>query len=109
MPALTFEAQALALAPEDDAAYSQVNEPPLWYSITRVSKKFFSFFKSIASLIHGNGFSDGGNTGSSPSCPQRRFAMKCIYCSHSAADKPRNPFGIVSRPYAASSSAAERN
>ena len=30
--------------------------PPVWYSVTRVSKKFFSLPKSMVSLIHGNGF-----------------------------------------------------
>ena len=34
---------------------SQLKTPPVLYSVTRVSKKFFSFFKSITSLIHGNG------------------------------------------------------
>ena len=34
---------------------SQFKAPPVLYSVTRVSKKFFSFFKSITSLIHGNG------------------------------------------------------
>ena len=37
---------------------SQFNEPALWYSVTRVSKKFFSFDRSIVSLIHGNGFAE---------------------------------------------------
>ena len=36
----------------------QERVPPVLYSVTLVSKKFFSFDKSIASLIHGNGFSD---------------------------------------------------
>lgn len=34
----------------------QFNWPPTWYSVTRVSKKFFSFDRSIASDIQGNGF-----------------------------------------------------
>ena len=34
---------------------SQSSLPPVWYSVTRVSKKFFSLAKSIVSLIHGNG------------------------------------------------------
>lgn len=34
---------------------SQLNAPPVWYSMTRVSKKFFSFFRSIISDIHGKG------------------------------------------------------
>ena len=37
--------------------YSHVKSPLCLYSVTRVSKKFFSFFKSTISLIHGNGFS----------------------------------------------------
>jgi|GEM_PF-2394692 len=35
----------------------QSNVPPTLYSVTRVSKKFFSLLRSTASLIHGNGFS----------------------------------------------------
>ena len=34
---------------------SQVRVPPVWYSVTRVSKKFFSFFKSRISDIQGKG------------------------------------------------------
>ncbi len=34
--------------------HSKALEP--WYSVTRVSKKFFSLARSIVSLIHGNGF-----------------------------------------------------
>ncbi len=33
----------------------QASAPPVWYSVTRVSKKFFSLPRSIVSLIHGNG------------------------------------------------------
>ena len=40
--------------------YSQFSAPPVWYSITRVSKKLRSFFRSIISLIHGKGFSSLG-------------------------------------------------
>jgi len=54
---------------------SQFNVPPVWYSITRVSKKLRSFFKSIISLIHGNGFSSFGKSASSPICTARRLAM----------------------------------
>ena len=35
---------------------SHSSVPPVWYSVTRVSKKFFSLARSIVSLIHGNGF-----------------------------------------------------
>ena len=56
--------------------YSQVRAPPVWYSITRVSKKLRSFFKSIISLIHGNGFYSFGYKGSRPICWQRRLQMK---------------------------------
>ena len=58
-PGILFSAGA---AIERDAgvrhglAQSQVSAPPVWYSITRVSKKFRSFFRSIISLIQGNGF-----------------------------------------------------
>ena len=34
---------------------SQDRAPPVWYSMTRVSKKFFSFLRSIISAIHGKG------------------------------------------------------
>jgi hypothetical protein len=54
---------------------SQDKAPPLWYSMTRVSKKFRSFFKSIISLIHGNGFSSFGKSSSRPICVARRLAM----------------------------------
>ena len=57
-------------------AYSQLSAPPVWYSMTRVSKKLRSFFRSIISLIHGKGFSSCGNNASRPICCARRFAMK---------------------------------
>ena len=53
---------------------SQVREPAVWYSVTRVSKKFFSLLRSMICAIHGNGFSR-------PYCPDspmrsiRRSAM----------------------------------
>lgn len=55
--------------------HSQLRAPPVWYSITRVSKKFRSFFRSIISLIHGNGFSSCANKASRPICCARRLAM----------------------------------
>lgn len=54
---------------------SQLNAPPVWYSITRVSKKFFSFFKSMISLIHGNGLVVPGYSSFRPICDRRRLAM----------------------------------
>src|SRR5699024_7857802 len=39
---------------------SQFRAPPVWYSMTRVSKKFFSLLRSTISDIHGNGFSAPG-------------------------------------------------
>ena len=54
---------------------SQLSAPPVWYSITRVSKKFFSFFKSMISLIHGNGLVVPGYSSFKPICDRRRFAM----------------------------------
>ncbi|MEY4257912.1 MAG: hypothetical protein RJA56_813, partial [Pseudomonadota bacterium] len=56
-------------------AQSQDRAPPVWYSITRVSKKLRSFLRSIISLIQGNGFSSCGNKASSPICVARRFAI----------------------------------
>src|SRR5690606_6447784 len=88
-------------APDEKATgyyQSHASAPPFWYSMTRVSKKFFSFLRSIASLIHGNGFSVSAKTGGRPSWAQRRLAMQCMYCSHSAALRPREPRGVVSRP-----------
>lgn len=37
---------------------SQFKEPELWYSVTLVSKKFFSLDRSIVSLIQGKGFAE---------------------------------------------------
>ena len=54
---------------------SQERAPPDWYSITRVSKKLRSFFKSIISLIQGNGFSSLGKSVSRPIWVARRLAM----------------------------------
>src|SRR5688500_15923972 len=54
---------------------SQESAPPVWYSITRVSKKLRSFLRSIISLIQGNGFSSFGKSASRPICVARRFAM----------------------------------
>src|SRR5688572_6974102 len=42
------------------SGYSQLSAPPVWYSITRVSKKLRSFFRSIISLIQGNGLAAPG-------------------------------------------------
>jgi hypothetical protein len=57
---------------------SQLSAPPFWYSVTLVSKKFFSFFRSMASDIQGNGLSVSAKTGAKPSWAQRRLAMKCM-------------------------------
>src|SRR4051812_41308744 len=54
---------------------SQDRAPPDWYSMTRVSKKLRSFFRSIISLIQGNGFSSFGKSASRPICWARRLAM----------------------------------
>ena len=56
-------------------AQSQDSAPPVWYSVTRVSKKFFSFFRSIISLIQGKGLLLPGNKVSIPICWLRRLAM----------------------------------
>ncbi len=54
---------------------SQDRAPPDWYSMTRVSKKLRSFFRSIISLIQGKGFSSLGKSSSSPIWVARRLAM----------------------------------
>ena len=59
----------------DFRGQSQDRAPPVWYSITRVSKKLRSFLRSIISLIQGKGFSSLGNKGSRPICVARRFAI----------------------------------
>jgi len=50
----------VANADDSQIHQSQESAPPVWYSITRVSKKLRSFFRSIISLIQGNGFSSFG-------------------------------------------------
>src|SRR3954466_5839951 len=49
---------------------SQLSAPPVWYSITRVSKKLRSFLRSIISLIHGKGLLAPGYSVSRPICWQ---------------------------------------
>ena len=78
------------------APQSQLSAPPVWYSVTRRSKKFCSFFRSSISLIHGNGFSAPGNSGSRPICCARRLAMKRRYSLNIDALRPSTPRGIVS-------------
>lgn len=58
---LKFLEAVLELGQHGDAGprrrdQSQVNEAPVRYSVTRVSKKFFSFARSVAWDIHGKGF-----------------------------------------------------
>ena len=53
---------------------SQVREPAVWYSVTRVSKKFFSLLRSMVCAIHGNGFSRSYCLGR-PMRSMRRSAM----------------------------------
>jgi hypothetical protein len=50
------------------ALQSQLSAPPVWYSMTRVSKKFFSFLRSIISDIQGKGLDAPENSRSSPIC-----------------------------------------
>ena len=50
------------------ALQSQLSAPPVWYSMTRVSKKFFSFLRSIISDIQGKGLDAPENNRSSPIC-----------------------------------------
>ena len=65
----------IAVAISSRRPHSQDSAPPVWYSMTRVSKKLRSFFRSIISLIHGNGFSSFGKSSSRPICVARRLAM----------------------------------
>ena len=60
---------------EGAGGQSQDRAPPDWYSMTRVSKKLRSFFRSIISLIQGNGFSSFGKSASRPIWVARRLAM----------------------------------
>lgn len=55
------------------------NALSVWYSVTLVSKKFFSFLRLISSDIHGNGFSAPGNRISVPICWQRRLVTNRRY------------------------------
>ena len=73
----------------------RLSDERVWYSITRVSKKSCSLLRSIASDIHGKGFSVVGNNGANPSCAQRRLVMNS---AHAPALRPNSPRGIVSRP-----------
>src|SRR5262245_12942818 len=84
------------VAPPRCCLYSQFSAPPVWYSMTRVSKKFLSFFRSIISLIHGNGLAAPGKSGSRPICWQRRLAMKRRYSLNIGAFRPSTPRGMVS-------------
>src|SRR3990167_2208061 len=68
------------------------NAPPVRYSVTRVSKKFFSFERSTASLIHGKGFATL-NCGGSPTRSRRRSATYSMYCLKPAAFMPKMPSG----------------
>src|SRR5690606_29986897 len=87
---------ALNSSPVCGCRQSQLRAPPVWYSMTRVSKKLRSFFRSIISLIHGKGFSSCGNRGSSPICCALRFAMNRRYDLNIGALRPSTPRGMVS-------------
>jgi hypothetical protein len=50
-----------------------LSDERVWYSVTRVSKEFLSFLKSITSDLHGKGFSVAGNNGANRSCAQWRL------------------------------------
>src|SRR3989344_7887742 len=73
---------------EGDRRNYHFSDPAFLYSVTLVSKKFFSFFKSIISLIHGNGL-DAPNTFASPMRSNLRSAMYCKYSSMTLAFSPR--------------------
>jgi hypothetical protein len=78
------------------ALHSQDSAPPVWYSMTRASKKLRSFFRSIISLIQGNGLFAPGKSGSRPICWHRRFEIYRRYSLNMGAFKPSTPRGIVS-------------
>src|SRR5688572_8209036 len=84
------------VAPPRWSCYSQFSAPPVWYSMTRVSKKLRSFLRSIISLIHGNGLLAPGYRMSRPICWQRRLAMKRRYSLNIGAFRPSTPRGMVS-------------
>src|SRR3989440_1827538 len=76
--------------------HSQFKAPPVWYSMTRVSKKLRSFLRSIISLIQGKGFCAPAYSVSRPICWQRRLAMKRRYSLNIGALSPSTPRGMVS-------------
>src|SRR5947207_11362292 len=76
--------------------HSQFRAPPVWYSMTRVSKKLRSFLRSIISLIQGKGFCAPAYSVSRPLCCQRRLAMKRRYSLNIGALRPSTPRGMVS-------------
>src|SRR4029079_11940826 len=78
------------------AFQSQLSAPPVWYSMTRVSKKLRSFLRSIISLIQGNGLVAPGYSVSRPICWERRLAMNLRYYLKIGAFSPSTPRGMVS-------------
>src|SRR2546430_16625678 len=76
--------------------HHQFSAPPVWYSVTRVSKKFFSLPRSIVSLIHGKGFFEP-NVGWRPIRSKRRSATCWTYSRNRSALRPRMPRGRQSR------------
>src|SRR3989344_6151085 len=84
---------------EGDRRNYHLSDPAFLYSVTLVSKKFFSFFRSIISLIHGNGLA-ALYTFARPIRSSLRSAMYCKYSSMTPAFSPRMPFGKQSCAYA---------
>ena len=79
-------------------AQSHASAPPLWESMTQVSKTS-SFFRSIASYIHGNGFPALGKDRTPVQADRNGgFAMKCMYCSHNAAFNRGRRVGTAQYP-----------
>lgn len=54
---------------------SSSRAPAPWYSVTRVSKKFFTFVRSIVSVIHGKGLRAFPKLAGKPIEVNRRFAI----------------------------------
>ncbi len=76
--------------------YSQDSAPPDWYSMTRVSKKLRSFFRSIISLIQGNGFSSCGKSVLEADLRRAPVGDVAQVALEHDAFRPSTPRGMVS-------------
>lgn len=69
--------------------------PPIWYSVTCVSKGFSCLFRLTYSDIHGNGLSVPYCSGKS-SRPRRRSAMCSTYSANCSVPMPSISSGHAS-------------